>query len=107
MKQSDGKKIAQIFIEIARLLYKDIGPEDMSSSLSAILNFDKEQRVSRFENLAIDGLPKIPSFKVTEEINNIAAQIKTLPKKYLLKQLKIAVEPGGKVNTQAVYLNDN
>ena len=94
-------------MQIAKALYIDLGPQDLSVSLSVLINFDEQQRVSRFENLTVNGVPKMPSFEVTEEINKITAQIKTFPKDYLVKQLEIDIQPGGEIKTDAVYFSDN
>ena len=94
----------QILIDIVSQIYSAVGPSDFSASLSGVLEFDDQQRVSKFINVNVNGLPKMPTPELTSAVNEKAQQIMELPQKYKLKSLSINVFPGGKIDVKPTYL---
>ncbi len=95
-------EVARLFVEAAKQLYYDRGLPDGSSTVSAVLVFDNLQRVSHVENFVIDGLPKVPSFKVIESISKLFEPLQSWPPAHQLKSLTVAVKDG-ELHTQAEY----
>src|SRR5437764_566655 len=54
--------IGILFVQLGTELYRDLGKADGTSSLSATLEFDNQQRIVNIKNPLVDGVPKVPSF---------------------------------------------
>ncbi len=93
----------EILTDILKEMYSSFGNEDMSTSLSVNIIFDETHRVSKFDNLTVDGLPKMPTADLVEKINLLSASINELPEKYKLTSCRFSVEPGGNMNITPVY----
>ncbi|MFZ1801517.1 MAG: hypothetical protein WBP14_03800 [Candidatus Saccharimonas aalborgensis] len=96
---------ATLFAQIGAELYEGIGLADGSSTVTALLEFDEQQRVSNIKNPLVDGTPKIPPFETIEAINNLAAPLASLPENQRVRALEIEIE-NGQVNINAKYLHD-
>lgn len=96
---------AMLFVQIGAELYEGIGLADGSSTVTASLEFDDQQRVNNISNPLVDGIPKIPPSETIEAINNLAAPLASLPENQRVKALEIEIE-NGQINTNAKYLHD-
>lgn len=94
-----------LFVRIGAELYEGIGVPDGSSTVTALLEFDDQQRVNNIKNPLVDGVPKIPPFETIENINNLAAPLASLADNQKLRALNIEIE-NGQVNTKAEYLQN-
>ncbi len=105
-QNSQNDVFNEILISILRELYSHFGKEDMSASLEVTLLFDELQRVSKFDNLLVEGYPKIPPFELCERINEVSTQIQNLPEKYKLTSCRLSVKPGGQMDIAPVYIQN-
>jgi hypothetical protein len=105
-KDPNSEALISILDEVAREIYLELGPEDLSSSLEATLRFDDLQRITRFENLRVNNLPKMPSFELTEKINIVLQGILKLPPKFKLKECRFDIKPGGSIRLFPTYLTN-
>ena len=104
--QTQIETFNQILIGILKTIYIEMGPQDMSASLEVLVKFDDKQRVSGFENLLVNGKPKIPSFELTEKVNEISTQLLSLPEKHWLKECKFDVKEGGQMDISPTYIEE-
>ncbi|OGC50343.1 hypothetical protein A2716_04005 [candidate division WWE3 bacterium RIFCSPHIGHO2_01_FULL_40_23] len=91
-------------MRILKKIYSEVGSEDLSDALDVTIKFDELQRVSSFDNLLVNGLPKMPSFELTERVNEISKELLELPEKYKLKECKLFVKADGEMNVAPIYL---
>lgn len=101
--ENPTETLNRIFINLIRKLYTGLGQVDFSNPMEAVLKFDEEQRISSFNNLKINGEPKIPSFDLAEELNEISTEIFDLPMKFHLESLDINVQEGGEMDIHPHY----
>lgn len=104
MHEDEINAFNTILANITKELYKEFGPKDMSATLEVTLAFDEQQRVSAFRNPTINGESKMPSFEVTERINNISSKLLEFPEHFRLKECKFIVKPGGEMNIAPTYM---
>ena len=97
----NGQAMAQAFVQVAIMLYREVGQPDGSSDVVATVNFDEDLKVSSVDNFLLNGLPKVPSPEVIEAINQNLA-ILAAPVEYRPKALSIEVK-NGEVNTTPAY----
>ncbi len=93
-----------ILMSLLKELYTTLGPSDLSSPLSVTLKFDDSQRITSFLNLKVGDKLTSPSPGLAEKLNLISQQILELPDTYKLKECKLSVEAGGKMDFAPVYL---
>lgn len=97
----NAQDVAQVYIQIATMLYRDKGQPDGSSEVTVTLTFDTPLRVSSVDNFLVDGLPKVPSAEVIATINDILTS-RAVPVEDQPKALSISVKEG-QINTSPKY----
>lgn len=95
-----------ILMSLLRTLYAELGTEDLATAVEVTLKFDEQQRVSSFDNLLVNGLPKMPSFELSEKLNTLSQELLKLPEIYKLKECKFTIKAGGEYGFNPVYLNN-
>lgn len=104
---NDQKSQNDIFNEtvigVLKEMYTFFGKGDMSSSLDVTLIFDENQRVSKWENLLVNGKPQTAPIELSMKINSISKQLADLPENYKLASCKFSVQSGGHMDIDPVY----
>jgi hypothetical protein len=102
-QKTPNDKFNEIVIDILKEMYIFFGKEDMSSSLEVNLIFDDQQRITKWDNLLVDGTPQTAPIELSMKINSISKQLYELPENYRLASCKYSVQAGGHMDIDPVY----
>lgn len=86
--------LGPLFIDIALVFYQSLSASGGTDDVSAILEFDKQQRVINIKNPTVNEKPKLPNPKSFEVINKLTTQIYKSSEINHLKELAISVVDG-------------
>ena len=86
--------LGPLFIDVASVFYQSLSASGGTDDVSAVLEFDKQQRVINIKNPTVNGKPKVPNLKSLEVINKLTTQIYGLSEINHLKELAISVVDG-------------
>ncbi|HYC79677.1 MAG TPA: hypothetical protein VEC17_01470 [Candidatus Binatia bacterium] len=104
MDNQQANEIAtNTFFEIGRALFN--GVSNQPADVSAEIEFDGQQRASKFANVLVDGMPVIPSAETITAINEKAAELLNLPEMYKIKSLTVTATKSGQLNCVPTYLS--
>lgn len=94
--------LGPLFIDVASVFYQSLSASGGTDDVSAVLEFDKQQRVISIKNPTLNGKPKLPNPNSLEVINKLTTQIYGLSEINHLKELAISVI-GGHLNAIPTY----
>lgn len=95
--------MGKLFIDIATQLYSSLGDVGGKSSLSAVLEFDDQQRVISVKDLFVDGVLRMPPADTIAAMNVLAQPMVSAPADQKLRSLKISILDG-RISTDVRYL---